>query len=176
SPNTDLMGWVIERAAGTRYADLFSALLWQPMGAEHGAYITVDRLGAPRCAGGGCATVIDLARVGQLMPQDGKRDATQGIPKKWLDEHVPTGPPRARDSGDFVHLFGDFPMHYRSKWYAVRGRAPFVFGYGIHGQHLFVDPANELVIAKVSSQAMPIDEKLISLTMHGIAALRRHMV
>jgi hypothetical protein len=67
-------------------------------------------------------------------------------------------------------------MHYRSKWYAVRGREPFVFGYGIHGQHLFVDPANELVIAKVSSQAMPIDEKLISLTMHGIAALRRHMV
>jgi CubicO group peptidase (beta-lactamase class C family) len=50
SPNTDLMGWITERAAGVRYADLLSELLWQPMGAAHSAYITVDRLGAPRCA------------------------------------------------------------------------------------------------------------------------------
>lgn len=50
SPNTDLLGWVIERAAGARYADLMSELLWRPMGAERSAYITVDRLGAPRVA------------------------------------------------------------------------------------------------------------------------------
>ena len=67
-------------------------------------------------------------------------------------------------------------MHYRSKLYVARGPEPLVFGYGIHGQHLFVDRANELVIAKVSSQAIPIDENRISLTMDGIAALRRHMV
>ena len=28
---------------------------------------------------------------------------------------------------------------------------------GIHGQNLFVDAANEIVIAKLSSQAMPLD-------------------
>ena len=33
SPNTDLLGWVIERATGMRYADLMSELLWKPMGA-----------------------------------------------------------------------------------------------------------------------------------------------
>src|SRR5262249_45043707 len=176
SPNTDLMGWVIERASGQRYADLLSTLLWQPMGAAHGAYITVDRLGAPRCAGGSCAPGMDLPRVGQLVVQDGKRDAIQVIPKEWLDDVIARGSAEAWNSGDFVHLFGDSPMHYRSKWYVARGAKPLVFGFGIHGQHLFVDRANELVIAKVSSQAMPIDEKRISLTMSGIAALRRHMV
>ncbi|MGH6679280.1 MAG: serine hydrolase domain-containing protein, partial [Bradyrhizobium sp.] len=86
SPNTDLLGWVIERASNTRYADLVSARLWQPMGAERSAYITVDRLGAPRCAGGVCATVIDLARVGQLIVQDGRRDGKAVIPAAWIDE------------------------------------------------------------------------------------------
>src|SRR5262249_46443481 len=168
--------WVIERAAGRRYADLLSALLWQPMGAGHSAYITVDRLGAPGCAGGGCATVMDLARVGQLMVQGGKRDEARVIPEQWLDDVIARGSAEAWNSGDFVHLFGTMPMHYRSKWYVVRGEQPLVFGFGIHGQHLFVDRANELVIAKVSSQATPIDEKRIALTMQGIAALRRHMV
>ncbi|MBV8754648.1 MAG: serine hydrolase [Hyphomicrobiales bacterium] len=175
SPNTDLMGWVIERAADTRYADLLSALLWQPMGAEHSAYITVDRLGAPRCAGGVCATVMDLARVGQLMVQGGKRDGVQIIPAEWLDDLIARGSAEAWNNGDFAHLFGDGPMHYRDKWYVARGAEPLVFGYGIHGQHLYVDRANELVVAKVSSQAAPIDEKRISLTMQAIAALRRRL-
>ena len=64
SPNTDLMAWIIERATGARFADLMSEHLWQPMGAETSAYITVDRLGAPRAAGGMCVTLRDLARVG----------------------------------------------------------------------------------------------------------------
>ena len=48
SPNSDLLGWVIERATGQRFADLMSRYIWKPMGAQHSAYITVDRLGAPR--------------------------------------------------------------------------------------------------------------------------------
>ena len=67
SPNSDLLGWVIERATGRRYADLMSELVWKPIGAERSAYITVDRLGAPRCAGGMCATLRDLARVGHWL-------------------------------------------------------------------------------------------------------------
>jgi CubicO group peptidase (beta-lactamase class C family) len=31
SPNTDLLGWVVERATGRRYADLISELIWRPM-------------------------------------------------------------------------------------------------------------------------------------------------
>src|SRR5262249_24823042 len=46
SPNTDLLGWVLERSSGKRYADLVSEHLWQPMGAAESAYITADRLGA----------------------------------------------------------------------------------------------------------------------------------
>ena len=65
-------------------------------------------------------------------------------------------------------------MHYRSKWYVLRGREPVMFAVGVHGQNLFVDAANQLVIAKFSSQAPPMDEARLLTTMQGIAAIRSY--
>ena len=39
---------------------------------------------------------------------------------------------------------------------------------GVNGQNLFVDRKNEIVIAKFSSQAMPMDEGRIMLTMRAV--------
>ncbi len=164
SPNTDLLGWVIERSAGVRYADLLSELLWRPMGAEHSAYITVDRLGAPRCAGGMCMTTRDLARVGQLIVDGGKRAGKQVLPSGWIEDLFDLGDPQAWDQGPFVQYYPGLPMHYRSKWYVVRGDRPLLFGMGIHGQNLFIDRAAGIVIAKFSSQAMPLDAPRMALT------------
>lgn len=160
SPNTDLLGWVIERASGMRYADLVSERLWRPMGAERSAYITVDRLGAPRCAGGVCTTVRDLARLGQLLVEGGRGI----VPSDWIDDLIAGGDADAWARGDFAELFRHAPMRYRSKWYVEDGKAPLLFGFGVHGQHLFVDRVNGIVVAKVSSQALPIDEERAALT------------
>ncbi len=175
SPNTDLLGWVIERATGQRYADVVSSVLWQPMGAERSAYITVDRFGAPRCAGGFCATTRDLARIGQLIVQDGCRDGRRILPAGWVDDILTVGDRAAWDDGDFASFFPGSPMHYRSKWYVQHGDAPLLFGIGVNGQNLFIDRANQIVIAKFSSQAAPLDEARITLTMQAVAAIRRHL-
>ena len=71
SPNTDLLAWVFERASGVRYADLVSERLWKPLGAEAPGYITVDRIGGSRAAGGKCFLARDLARVGMMMANNG---------------------------------------------------------------------------------------------------------
>jgi CubicO group peptidase (beta-lactamase class C family) len=168
SPNTDLLGWVIERATGARYADLMSELIWKPLGAERSAYITVDRLGAPRCAGGLCATVRDLARVGQLIVQDGARGSAPVVPEVWIQDIVRNGDPGAWAAGDLAGYFPGLPLSYRSQWYVRPGGAPVIFGLGIHGQYLFVDRARGIVIAMVSSQALPIDAELIALTMRAV--------
>ena len=164
SPNSDLLGWVIERAAGRRFADLASELLWKPIGAERSAYITLDRLGAPRCAGGMCVTVRDLARVGLWMCRTGGA---------WIDDLERGGDPKAWDAGSFVPYYPGMPMHYRSQWYTLSGKEPLLFGMGIHGQNLFVDRANELVIAKVSSQDQPMDAERIGITMRTVAEVRK---
>ena len=63
-------------------------------------------------------------------------------------------------------------MHYRNKWYADLGEEPLLFALGIHGQYLFVDRRNQLVIVMMSSLADPLDAELISLTMTAVAHFR----
>jgi CubicO group peptidase (beta-lactamase class C family) len=175
STNTDLLGWILERASGIRFADLLSNVLWKPMGAQYPAYITVDRFGAPRCAGGICTATMDLARVGQLIVQNGRRNETQIIPTDWMADVLGNGDPKAWSAGDIVQYFGDRPMHYRNKWYVLRDKQ-IALGLGVFGQNVFVDKANEIVIAKVSSQPPPLDKDLIGLTIAFVEALRDHLV
>ena len=171
SPNTDLLGWVIERTTGRRYADLMSELLWKPIGATRSAYITVDRLGAPRCAGGVCATVGDLARIGQLLVQGGARGSAQIVPESWIDDITRNGDRDAWAAGDLAAYFPGLPLRYRSQWYVRDGAAPLVFGYGIHGQFLVVDRSREVVIAKVSSEALPTDPERIGMMMRAASRI-----
>lgn len=174
SPNTDLLAWVIERAAGARYADLMSQHLWQPMGAETSAYITVDRLGAPRAAGGMCVTVRDLARVGLLVANRGKRGAVPVIPEAWIEDVLNNGDPQAWANGDFAEHFPGRDMHYRNKWYVERGDNPMVFCIGIHGQNLYVIPEQQLVVAKMSSRPLPLGPLVSQLNLKMISALKQH--
>jgi hypothetical protein len=163
SPNTDLLGWVIEQATGRRVAELMSERVWTPAGAERSAYLTVDRLGAPRCAGGMCATLRDLARVGQWMIE-----AQAG----FLDELEANGDAQAWAAGDLAHYYPGLPLRYRNYWYVLDGEVPLAFGMGIHGQNLFVDRINRIVIAKLSSQALPLDAARMALTMQAVSQIR----
>jgi CubicO group peptidase (beta-lactamase class C family) len=173
SPNTDLLGWIIERMSGRRYADLMSELLWQPVGAAENAYITVDRLGAPRTAGGMCATTRDLARVGQMLLDGGSYRGRQVVPASWIDMIINDGDPEAWSAGNLAGYYPGTPIHYRAKWYVERGESPVLFCLGIHGQNLFVDAKNEIVIAKFSSQPQPLDVECIELTGTLVEALRK---
>ena len=163
SPNSDLLGWVVERATGRRYADLMSELVWKKVGAERSAYVTVDRLGAARAAGGMCVTLCDLARAGQWLIEE-RADFLQGLRQGDAD---------AWAAGDLVPYFKGLPLRYRSQWYLLDDEAPLVFGCGIHGQHLFIDPANTIVIAKVSSQAPPLDAARIAFTVRAVSRMRK---
>src|SRR5262245_51022064 len=173
SPNSDLLGWIIERVSGRRYPDLFSELLWQPMGAAESAYITVDRFGAPRTAGGMCATTRDLARVGQMLLEGGSHRGRQVVPKAWIDMIANDGDAEAWLAGNLASYYPGKPIHYRAKWYVERGESPILFCLGIHGQNLFVDAKREIVIAKFSSQSQPLDVACIALTGALVSALRR---
>lgn len=158
SPVTDLLAWVFERATGTRYADLMSEHLWRPLGAERSGYITVDRIGGARAAGGMCVTARDLARVGALMCRRGLRDEIRVIPEAWLIDIMENGDRQAWEQGDFHDRFETYDMCYRSKWYVHPGDAPLIHGMGIHGQYLFADPVRDLSVAIFSSEAEPTSD------------------
>jgi len=166
SPNSDLLGWVVERATGEPYGKLMGAHVWKKAGTERSAYITVDRLGAPRCAGGMCSTLRDLARVGQWLVED--RPA-------FLQEIETGGDPQAWSAGDLAQYFRGLPIRYRSHWYVLEGDAPLVFGWGIHGQHLFIDRKNQIVVARFASQALPVDPARIALMLRAVSEIRQRL-
>ncbi len=152
SPNTDMLGLVIEGATGRRYTDYLAERLWRPMGARGAAYVTVDRAGTARAAGGICATGRDLARLGQLV-LDGGRGI---IPAAWIEDMRTNGDARAWADGNFNDMFDR--GRYRSCWYDVGDDRGSFCAVGIHGQWLWVDPVSRLVLARLSSRAAPSDD------------------
>ena len=101
STNTDVLGWIYERAAAKPYSEIVSEYLWKPLGAECPAYITVDAHNAMRAAGGICVAPRDLARFGEMMRRHGIADGRQVVPAAWIDDINKRGDPgdgRARSS------------------------------------------------------------------------------
>jgi len=172
SPNSDVLGLVLERASGQRFADLVTTRLWQPLGAKQDAYVTVDLAGSARSGGGICMSSRDLARIGELMRLGGAVDGRRIVPEAWVRD-VATGTPSGQwHAGKLADwLPGGC---YRNKWYQRRAGSAAFFALGIHGQWLYVDPAAEMVVAKFSSQPEPVcdDTKRLNLMLfHRLAAM-----
>lgn len=161
SPCTDMMGISLERAASRRLADLVSDLIWKPMGAHSDAMVTVDAIGTPRAAGGISATARDLARLGDLVRLGGKG----AVPPDWIKDLWTGGSRQAWNIGDQADLFPK--GSYRSYWYET-GHGE-ICAIGIHGQWIWIDPAAETVIVKLSSQPLPTDDAIDA----AIAAMLR---
>ncbi len=172
SPNSDLLGWIAERAGGASFADLVSRHIWQPIGAETDAYVTVDAEGAARAAGGMCIALRDAARFGNMLANHGRVNGKQVIPAEWIDDIVNNGDPAAWQAGTMTRLFPN--GRYRSKWY-VPGDPPGAFcAIGIHGQWIYVDPKSKIVIVKQSSQPIPVDDLTEQLLYATYRAISQH--
>lgn len=157
SPNSDLLGLVVERAAGMRYHEFLARRLLAPLGARGAACVTVDRVGTARAAGGICLTARDLARLGQLVLDGGRApDGTEIVPGAWIDDMRSNGDRQAWVDGNFADLFAD--GRYRSGWYDVGDGRGTIAAIGIHGQWLWIDPPGRVVIARTSSRPAPSDD------------------
>lgn len=158
SPNSDLLGIIVERASGQRYAELMSETLWKPLGARRDGFVTVDKEGSARAAGGVSVAVRDLARVGEMMRQGGASDGGRIVPQAWVEDTIHGGDAAAWQRGTMTNLFAN--GRYRNKWYQSANSSGAYCGIGIHGQWLYVDPNAEVVISKMSSQPLPVDDPL----------------
>jgi len=154
SPNSDLLGWVLERAGGECLASQMSRYLWQPMGAEADAYVTVDRKGAARTAGGICVLPRDLLRFGELVRNRGRAGDRQVIPASWIDDCSQGGSREAWQRGESAKEFPD--GRYRNKWYQSGNAHQAMLAIGIHSQWIYIDPVDEVTIVKLSSQDLPL--------------------
>jgi CubicO group peptidase (beta-lactamase class C family) len=158
SPNSDVLGVVIERASGERFADLVATRLWQPVGAKQDAYITVDAAGAARTGGGFCMTPRDLARIGEMMRGGGTVNGRRILGQDWIEDTIHNGSAEAWQQSKSVEWLPK--GRYRNKWYQTGEASEAFFALGIHGQWLYIDRSAEMVIAKFSSQPVPVSNEM----------------
>ena len=157
SAESDVLGWVCERAAGQPMARLVSELIWAPMGAEHDAILLHDGLGVAVHDGGLCATARDVARFGQLLLDGGVVPDEAGsvrrvVPPAWLRQGW------AVDS-DLRTAFAASPAEpafpggwYRNQFWFRPGEAGDVLlCLGIHGQMVHVSRRTRTICVKFSS-------------------------
>ena len=174
SADTDMLGWVCERAAGVRMADLVSSLVWEPMGAEYDAEITCDSYGSAVHDGGISATARDVARFGQLLLEDGWAGKQAVIPERWLLEgrHIDSDIRGAFAASDSEPVLpGGW---YRNQFWFVPGPSGDIqLCLGIHGQMVFVDRGARLVAVKLSSWPAEQDHAYLLDTIRAFTAAGR---
>ena len=177
SAETDVLGWVCERAAGAPMAELISALVWAPMGAEHDADLLHDGLGAAVHDGGLCATARDAARFGQLLLDGGSvPDGAGGrrtvVGPKWLRQGW------AVDS-DVRAAFAASPAEsvfpggwYRNQfWFRPGEQGDVLLCLGIHGQMVHVSRRTGTVCVKFSTWPQALNPAYLQDTLRALDAI-----
>jgi CubicO group peptidase (beta-lactamase class C family) len=154
SAGTDVLAWIIENVTGKRYAEVVSDELWSQLGTQDDALITTDSGGFAFANGGIACTARDLAKIGQLMLDEGKANGQQVVPSWWINDTMRGGDPQLARGTAYqqVHPNGS----YRNQWWVPGDSRGTVYAAGIHGQFIWIDPVSDTVIAKFSSYPQPV--------------------
>jgi len=172
SIETDVLGFMMERATGKRLADILSEELWQKIGAEQDGYITVDRGGYAMANGGFNATLRDYGRFALLHVNSGKADGKQVVPEAWLNET------RRGDHDIFRGVYrGALPRgaYHNQFWIEDPDRRAYMCR-GIHGQYIYIDPEAEFAAVKLSTWPEFVSDERSIETLAAIKAIRDAIV
>jgi hypothetical protein len=141
-----VLGWVLERATKQSITHFMSERLWKPAGMESYGYWMVDGPGGNgrEFTGGGFNAVArDYARLGLMMLRNGKAGSRQVIPQAWVKESTV---PQAREP-----VQPDNPvLAYHFQWWPLVSSDAYM-AIGLQGQTIYIDPAADTVIVKLSS-------------------------
>jgi CubicO group peptidase (beta-lactamase class C family) len=173
TPNTDVLGWIIVRSTGTSFADLLSERIWSRMGAEQSAFITVDSVGTPFVGGGLNCGLRDLARVGQLMLNQGVIDGRRLFPRSVTESIQRGADKQAFAKAGYETLKGG---SYRSMWWVLHNDHAAFAARGVHGQTIYVDPKANMVIARFASHPQAKNAAIDPTSLPAYEAIAEHLM
>ncbi|HKC12521.1 MAG TPA: serine hydrolase [Vicinamibacteria bacterium] len=155
-----LLGLIVQSATGTPLATLADQRLFQPIGIKSALWEELER-GTVNGGSGLQLTGQDLARMGQLMVQQGRSGSQQVVPAGWVSAATaPQFPWRDTDGAQRSVTYGYL------WWVADPPSAPAFFAWGYGGQFVYVVPSLDLVVVTTTEwRALSAD----NLTPLGIA-------
>lgn len=176
SGNSTLLGYIITKATGKTLSDYASEKLWQPLGAEHPAYWSVDHEGGMEKAY--CcfnSDARDFARIGQLY-LDGGRVKDQMTQVKhgsksvmFLSDDKDTVPDQVWSYKQLVpedyvkaSITPKLVAYYGYNWWILKCEGHTIpYCRGILGQYIFIIPDLHMVIVRLGKKRGPAETKTI---------------
>ncbi len=171
--NTDVLAWIVRRVTRQPFAQVLSERLWQPLGAEEDAYITVDRLGIEFAGGGLNTTLRDLARFGEMMRNRGHFNGRQIVQAAVVDEIARGADPAKFSRETYPTLPG---WSYHNQWWVSHDAHGVIMARGIHGQSIYIDPKAEVVVARYASHPVAGNVGNDPVTLPAFAAVTRALM
>jgi CubicO group peptidase (beta-lactamase class C family) len=146
SGNSQLLGFIIEKATGkdlTKYAE---EKIWRKIGVSHDAYWSLDRKGVDEKAF--CclyATARDFAKLGLVILNEGKYKGKQIFPVWFYHEMIA---PTAMDTEDDIKN-SRYGLHI---WTYTSTMGQVNYCRGISGQYIITIPREDMLIVRIGEK------------------------
>ena len=162
SVETDVLAFALERASGRRLAQLLSEEIWQKLGMEQSASMTVDRAGFALADGGLNASLRDYGRFGQLILEGGGGF----VPADWIE--ATRWGERATFGSPYTEVLPEGA--YRNQFWIENSRGRALLARGVFGQLIYISWEFDMVVVKLSSWPEFVNPRWTAAT---LAAVRR---
>ena len=163
SMDTQVAGMVIKEATGISLSSFMENELWKPLGAEAPSYWLKDSKGMEAAFGGLNCNLRDYGRFGLLYANDGFLNGSQILTESWVN---------ASTTATEAHLMpgiqdaSSHPFGYGYQWWIPGGNQGDFMAMGVYSQFIYVDPVNNIVIVKNSSNYHYAVEKRLTTFRH----------
>lgn len=144
SLDTQVLGMVLAKATGRPVYEYLEEKIWKPSGMASNARLLHDRTGRDFTFANFYATARDYARFGLVFENNGARGSRQIVPSSWVYDST-------HSTAAHLHpgaVRDDFGYGYQ--WWLGNGARGDFFAAGYEGQFIYVSPADDTVIVKLS--------------------------
>src|SRR6185312_16824183 len=199
SGNSTLLGYIITKATGKTLSDYASEKLWQPLGAEHPAYWSVDHEGGMEKAY--CcfnSNARDFARIGQLYLDSGRIYTTKVVNDTDFHMGIKTELGIVLNDNDTIitrikkcvykqvvpkewvaaSTSPKLVAYYGYQWWILNYEHHIIpYCRGLKGQYIFVIPDKNMVVVRLGSERevvkmLTIDGKLYNIPADALVYLK----
>ena len=152
--NAQLIGMIVERAAGRPYTGYLQDRFWDPLGGQHAEFWLDHEAGLAMTACCLLGSPIDWAKIGVMLANGGRINGREVVPGDWINRMIePSG--LYSGYGYLTWLGKGLMEDGRGKEGVERTQAePFLapglfilMGYG--GQRVYIDREHDLVVVRL---------------------------
>ncbi len=150
SGNSQLLGFIVEKATGKNLSEYMHEKIWSQIGTTHDAYWSLDKEnGDEKSFCCFYATTRDFARIGRLINHYGNWNGKQLISQSFMKEMISPATHLTTKEGMPNYQYG---LHI---WTYLGGKNPVAYCRGILGQYILAIPAENTIIIRTGSIRAP---------------------